>query len=96
MRTPDKEFFKRRFRPAVMKGLPTCLYCRIIIASCSIHGIEEGADLSTVTTGYYNPKEDIAMSFSKPESIDCVISVLKAIKQATFGKNNLVNNYLSD
>lgn len=61
-----------------------------------IHGIEEGADLSTVTTGYYNPKEDIAMSFSKPESIDCVISVLKAIKKATFGENNLVKNYLSD
>ena len=36
------------------------------------------------------------MSFSRPESIDCVISVLKAIKQATFGENNLVSNYLSD
>ena len=38
----------------------------------------------------------VAMSFSKPESIDCVISVLKAIKKATFGENNLVKNYLSD
>ncbi len=65
-------------------------------APIGIHGVEEGADLSTVTTGYYNPKEDIAMSFSKPESIDCVISVLKAIKKATFGENNLVKNYLSD
>lgn len=62
----------------------------------AIHGVEEGADLSMVRTGLYNPREDIAMSFSKPESIDCVISVLKAIKKATFGENNLVKNYLSD
>jgi hypothetical protein len=36
------------------------------------------------------------MLFSRPESIDSVISVLKAVKKATFGEDNLVNNYLSD
>ena len=57
---------------------------------------KEDSDLSSVRTGLYNPREDIAMLFSRPESIDSVISVLKAVKKATFGENNLVNNYLSD
>ena len=62
----------------------------------AIYGVEEGADLNTVRTGLYHPNEDIAMSFSRPESIDCVISVLNAVKQATFGENNLVSKYLKD
>ena len=65
-------------------------------AQTEIHGVEEGADLRTVRTGLYNPREDIAMLFSRPESIDSVISVLKAVKKATFGEDNLVNNYLRD
>lgn len=65
-------------------------------APTAIHGVEEDSDLSSVRTGLYNPREDIAMLFSRPESIDSVISVLKAVKKATFGENNLVNNYLSD
>ena len=36
------------------------------------------------------------MLFSKPESIDCVISALTAIKKATFGKNNLTHVYLDE
>ena len=62
----------------------------------AIHGVEEGADLSTVRQGRYHPSKDIVFSFSRPESIDCVISVLKAVKQATFGDNNLVSKYLKD
>ena len=36
------------------------------------------------------------MLFSKPESIDCVVSALLAIKKATFGDNNLAQFYLED
>ena len=32
------------------------------------------ADLSRTKLGVHNPNKDIAMLFSKPESIDCVIS----------------------
>lgn len=38
--------------------------------------IDEDADLSRTKLGVYNPNKDIAMLFSKPESIDCVISAL--------------------
>ena len=57
--------------------------------------IDEDADLSRTRVGEYNPQQDIAMLFSKPESIDCVISALQAIKKATFGENNLVSVYLN-
>ena len=40
--------------------------------------------------------KDIAMLFSKPESIDCVISALLAVKKATFGENNLAHIYLDE
>ena len=36
------------------------------------------------------------MLFSKPESIDCVISALLAVKKVTFGKNNLAHIYLDE
>lgn len=58
--------------------------------------IEYDADLSQTAVGVYNPSQDIAMLFSKPESIDCVISALTAIKKATFGKNNLTHVYLDE
>lgn len=58
--------------------------------------IDEDADLSKTAVGIYNPHQDIAMLFSKPESIDCVISALKAVKKATFGKNNLTHVYLDE
>lgn len=41
--------------------------------------IDEDADLSRTKLGVYNPSKDIAMLFSKPESIDCVISALLAV-----------------
>lgn len=58
--------------------------------------IEEDADLSRTKAGVFNPSEDFAMLFSKPESIDCVVSALLAIKKATFGDNNLAPFYLED
>ena len=58
--------------------------------------IDEDADLSRTKLGVYNPSKDIAMLFSKPESIDCVISALLAVKKATFGKNNLAHIYLDE
>lgn len=58
--------------------------------------IEEGADLSRTKAGVFNPRKDFAMLFSKPESIDCVVSALLAIKKATFGDNNLAQFYLED
>ena len=61
-----------------------------------IGGIAKDADLSKIRTGLYNPRQDIAMLFSKPESIDCVISALLAVKRATFGKDNLTHVYLDD
>ena len=42
------------------------------------------------------PTKIIAMLFSKPESIDCVISALLAVKKVTFGKNNLAHIYLDE
>ena len=44
--------------------------------------IDEDADLSRTKLGVYNPSKDIAMLFSKPESIDCVISALLAPSMA--------------
>lgn len=58
--------------------------------------IEEDADLSRTRLGVFNPREDFAMFFSKPESIDCVVSALLAAKRATFGENNLAHIYLKD
>lgn len=58
--------------------------------------IDEDADLSRTKLGVYNPSKDIAMLFSKPESIDCVISALLAVKKATFGENNLAHIYLDE
>lgn len=58
--------------------------------------IEEDADLSQTKMGIYSPRKDIAMLFSNPESIDCVISALQAVRKATFGENNLVHIYLND
>lgn len=49
--------------------------------------IAEDADMSLTGYGIYNQREDIAMMFSKPESIDCVISALQAVKRATFGED---------
>lgn len=56
--------------------------------------IADDADMSLTGYGIYNQREDIAMLFSKPESIDCVISALKAIKRATFGENKQLDAYL--
>lgn len=58
--------------------------------------IEKDVDLSRTVRGEYHPHEDIAMLFSKPESIDCVVSALLAVKRATFGDNNLTHIYLDD
>ncbi len=58
--------------------------------------IEDDADLSRTSKDVYNPRKDFAMIFSKPESIDCVISALQAIKKATFGENNVRQCYLTD
>ena len=62
----------------------------------TIGKIEKDADLSRTVRGEYHPHEDIAMLFSKPESIDCVVSALLAVKRATFGNNNLTPIYLDD
>ena len=62
----------------------------------TIGKIEKDADLSRTVRGEYHPHEDIAMLFSKPESIDCVVSALLAVKRATFGNNNLTHIYLDD
>ena len=59
-----------------------------------IGGIDSDADLSKTAKGVYHPQDDIAMLFSKPESIDCVISALQAIKRATFGENRQLDAYL--
>ena len=60
----------------------------------TIGKIEKDADLSRTVRGEYHPDEDIAMLFSKPESIDYVVSALLAVKRATFGDNNLTHIYL--
>ena len=62
----------------------------------TIDKIEKDADLSRTVRGEYHPHEDIAMLFSKPESIDCVVSALLAVKRATFEDNNLTHIYLDD
>lgn len=62
----------------------------------TIGGIDKNADLSKTVKGVYHPHEDIAMLFSKPESIDSVVSALLAVKRATFGKDNVTQFYLDD
>ena len=57
---------------------------------------EIDADLSRTVKGAYHPHDDIAMLFSKPESIDSVVSALLAVKRATFGKDNVTRFYLDD
>lgn len=61
-----------------------------------IGGIDSDADLSKTVKGVYHPHDDIAMLFSKPESIDSVVSALLAVKRATFGKDNVTQFYLND
>ena len=61
-----------------------------------IGGIDSDADLSKTVKGAYHPHDDIAMLFSKPESIDSVVSALLAVKRATFGKDNVTRFYLDD
>lgn len=61
-----------------------------------IGGIDSDADLSKTVKDIYHPHDDIAMLFSKPESIDSVVSALLAVKRATFGKDNVVQFYLDD
>lgn len=61
-----------------------------------IDGINSDADLSKTVKGDYHPHDDIAMFFSKPESIDSVVSALLAVKRATFGKDNVTRFYLDD
>ena len=61
-----------------------------------ISRIEEDADLSRVSPGTFDPDKDMAMLFLNPESIDSVISVLKAAKRATFGEDNLVSTFLGE
>lgn len=61
-----------------------------------IGGIDSDADLSKTVKGAYHPHDDIAMLFSKPESIDSVVSALLAVKRATFGKDNVTRFYLND
>ncbi len=55
---------------------------------------DENADLSRTKKGIYDPVKDFAMLFSRPESIDCVISALQAAKRAAFGENNVRSAYL--
>ena len=47
-------------------------------------------------TTRYDPCRDIAFLFSKPESIDCVISALQVARDLTFGDHNLVDTILKD
>lgn len=61
-----------------------------------ISKIEEDADLSKVRPGTFDPDKDMAMLFLNSESIDSVISVLKAAKRATFSEDNLVSIYLRE
>ena len=58
--------------------------------------IEDDADLSRTSKGEYNPRRDFAMIFSRPESIDCVISALQVARDLTFGDHNLVDTILKD
>lgn len=58
--------------------------------------VEENADMSRTKTGCYYPDKDIMLMFSKPESIDCVISALKAVKRAAFGPNSVADAYLGE
>ena len=53
-------------------------------------------DYSQKGVTVYNPDKDFAMLFSRPESIDCVISALQVVKEITFGEKNLVQKCLSD
>ena len=57
---------------------------------------EGDADLSRVSPGTFDSDKDMVMLFLNPESIDSVISVLKAAKRATFGKDNLISTYLGE
>lgn len=47
-------------------------------------------------TTKYDPQKDIVMLFSKPESIDWMITALQTIKEKTFGANNQVGKYLNE
>lgn len=58
--------------------------------------VEEDADLSRTREGRYYPDKDIMMMFSRPESIDCVISALKAVKRAAFGPESIAKAYLGE
>lgn len=58
--------------------------------------VEADADLSRKRLGVYNPQKDIVLLFSRPESIDCVISALESVKKAAFGENSLVDVYLQE
>lgn len=46
-------------------------------------------------TGCYCQSKDIALIFSDLDSINTVISALKKARNASFGKNNLADIYLS-
>lgn len=82
-----------------MSGTRKMPQAMLVFQNCEptqIGRIEEDADLSKTAFGVYDPRKDFAMYFSKPESIDCVISALLAVKKATFGENSLVHIYLDD
>ncbi len=44
----------------------------------------------------YCPDKDFAMYFSKPESIDCLISVLQTAKQVVFTNGSMTRLYLNE
>lgn len=61
-----------------------------------IKGYDESTDLSRISRGTFYPREDIAMYFSKPESIDVVISALKVAREIAFGNQGLTEKYLPE
>ncbi len=61
-----------------------------------IGGIDSDADLSKTSKALIIRMMILQCSFSKPESIDSVVSALLAVKRATFGKDNVTRFYLDD
>ncbi len=59
--------------------------------------LPKNADMSQTIKGSIKPfLEGITMSFSNPESIDCVVESLLAIKEAAFGKKSVLEAYLGE
>ena len=58
--------------------------------------IEEEVDCSQRRYMEYCPGRDFAMYFSKPESIDCLITALQTAKQVTFIDGSMTELYLKN